>query len=155
VHGDGHYQTVAADTDTESNSSDEFDWDEDDEAASAQPAKTAKRGRRIWQLFIRLARPLRIFLVALLGCGVLITPFIVVLLRFQSVDVVFQHVRAWSIWFAVSWAAACTTALITHIIPHSVVKIVLAIHGKVGFDPYGRSLPYTFFIAPRKLAYPT
>jgi hypothetical protein len=132
LQGDGHYQPVA-DTDTESNSSDEFDWDAEDDANSTDHStpKAAKRGRRIWLLFIRLARPLRIFLVALLGCGIFITPFIVVLLRFQSKDTVFQHVRAWSIWFAVSWAAACLTALVTHIIPHVIVKFVLAVRGKV------------------------
>lgn len=70
---------------------------------------------------------------ALLGCGIFITPFIVVLLRFQERDTVFQHVRAWSIWFAVSWAAACTTALLTHLVPHVVVKAVVTVRGKVPY----------------------
>lgn len=134
LQGDSQYHAVA-ETDTESNSSDEFDWDaEDDGNSTYQPTSSkAKRGRRIWQGFMRLARPLRIFLVALLGCGILITPFVVVLLRFRSHGTVFDHVQAWSIWFAVSWAAACMTALVTHLLPQAVVKIVFTFHGKVSY----------------------
>ena len=130
--GDIQYHPIA-ESDTESNSSDEFDWDAEDETSSTYHStpKAAKRGRRIWLLYKRLARPLRIFLAALLGCGILITPFIVVLVRFQSRDTVFQHVRAWSIWLAISWAATCATALVVHLIPHILVKIVVTVHGKV------------------------
>jgi hypothetical protein len=59
------------DTDTESNSSDEFDWSEDEDDAEQgdrRLGKTkARRGRALWLAFMKLARPLRIFLVGILG----------------------------------------------------------------------------------------
>jgi hypothetical protein len=86
-------------TDTESNSSDEFDWSEDEEEsrdADKKAAKTkARRGRALYLAFMKLARPLRITLIQLIGmssfppqtsffadtssgCGILITPLLFV-----------------------------------------------------------------------------
>jgi hypothetical protein len=63
---------VLDDTDTESNSSDEFDWsgDEDElgDAGDKRVGKTkARRGRAVWLAFMKLARPLRMFLLMILG----------------------------------------------------------------------------------------
>lgn len=45
---------------TATNSSDEFDWDAaDGDEQSIHHAKKAKRGRRLWLAFLKLARPIR------------------------------------------------------------------------------------------------
>ena len=65
-------------SDTATNSSDEFDWDAEDDPVDAQDLETkrkTRRGRKIYGLFMRLARPVRTALVATLGAGVFISLF--------------------------------------------------------------------------------
>ena len=128
---DDSHRQMDPDSETESNSSDEFDWEAEEGNDIPLTSKKATRGRRLWQLFTRLARPFRIFLAALIGGGILITPFLVVLFKFRSEGAVFEHVRAWSIWLTVSWGAACATTLLIHLLPKITVKIIVATYGKV------------------------
>src|ERR1700691_1791924 len=72
---DGGYDSAS---DTATNSSDEFNWDEDEEVAKSALDTKAKRGRALYLAFMKLARPLRVILIGLLGAGVLITPLLVV-----------------------------------------------------------------------------
>jgi hypothetical protein len=60
------------DTDTESNSSDDFDWSEDEEEVAKADEKRvgktkARRGRAVWLAFMKLARPLRIIMAQIIG----------------------------------------------------------------------------------------
>ncbi|KAJ4473751.1 Mechanosensitive ion channel-domain-containing protein [Lentinula aciculospora] len=119
-------------TDTATNSEDEFNWDEDeDPSASRSHEKTkAKRGRAIYLAFMKLARPVRVFLLGALGAGILITPLIVVQLRFKS-NPVRPQVHVWSLWLSIIWAAGCVTYLVVDAIPSLVIAFVVLFGGQV------------------------
>ncbi|KAJ7695180.1 Mechanosensitive ion channel-domain-containing protein [Mycena rosella] len=123
-----------SDSDTASDSSEEFDWDEDDEetkeARNVEKVYKAKRGRRIYLLFMKLARPVRQLLGGIVGTAILITPFIVFQLRFKS-NVAQPHVHAWSLWLAIMWAAGCVTAIVVDNIPRMVIAICILFGGHV------------------------
>ena len=125
-----------SDTDTSSSNEsseeeEEFDWEKDDEANSkAEGTIEAKRGRRVWLAFMKLSRPIRVFLIALLGVGVLITPLIVVNVRFPNTPVKVQ-VHVWSLWLTINWATSCGTYLLVDAIPHLVVAITSLFGGQV------------------------
>jgi hypothetical protein len=112
-------------SDTATNSEDEFDWNEDEEAKTGVPeaGAKAKRGRRLYLLFIKLARPVRVLIVGLLGSGIFIAPFLIVQFRFKKSPVT-PHVRAWSLWFAVIWAASSLTYLVVDLVPRMFVGIL-------------------------------
>ncbi|KAH7931249.1 hypothetical protein BV22DRAFT_1027481 [Leucogyrophana mollusca] len=119
---------------TATNSSDEFDWDQEDEsvdAAEIHDIKKAKRGRAIWLAFMKLARPVRTLLVAILGVGILITPLLVVELKFSDNMGVRPQVHAWSLWLSITWAAACMTYLIVDAIPRAIISIIFMLGGQV------------------------
>lgn len=105
----------ASDSDSSpTGSSDEFDWDEEDDASTTarnDPTVKAKRGRAAYLAFMRLARPLRVTLLCILGGGILITPLIIVHLLFRS-NPVTRHVFAWSSWLTVIWVAGCLTYVV-------------------------------------------
>ena len=100
---------------TPTGSSDEFDWDKDEDDASSKGrndhAVKAKRGRAAYLAFIRLARPLRVALLCILGGGILITPLLIVQFVFNS-NPVKKHVFAWSIWLTIVWVAGCLTYVV-------------------------------------------
>ncbi|KAJ6518657.1 Mechanosensitive ion channel-domain-containing protein [Mycena sanguinolenta] len=125
---------AAADSDsTATDSSDEFDWDEDDEEtkqAKTVEANRAKRGRAVYLVFMKLARPLRIFIFGVLGCAILITPLLVFQLRFKSSPAQ-PHVHAWSLWLAIIWAACCLTSIVVENIPRIVIALVVLFGGQV------------------------
>lgn len=124
----GHYSD-ASDT-TATNSSDEFDWDEDEEAAKAAKDTKAKRGRALYLAFMKLARPFRVLLIGVLGAGIFITPLIVVELKFKS-NKVRPQVHAWSMWLSIIWAAACITYLAVDAIPRMIVALIVLFGGHV------------------------
>jgi hypothetical protein len=109
---------------TATNSSDEFDWSEDEEAKAekAQLHVRTKRGRRLWLAFVKLARPVRVVLVCFLGIAISITPLLVVDLRFPHSPAKTQ-VQVWSLWFTIVWAASCITSLVVDLIPRSVITV--------------------------------
>ncbi len=51
----------------------DFDWEAEDDEERKQVtqvhSKEARRGRRLYLLFLRLARPIRIFIIAAVGGG--------------------------------------------------------------------------------------
>ena len=121
------------DTDsTATNSSDEFDWSEDEEAKAdkIQPRVGAKRGRRLWLAFVKLARPVRVFLVSLIGIGISITPLLVVDFRFPNNPAKVQ-VQVWSLWFTIIWATSCITYVVVDLIPRSVITVTWLFGGKI------------------------
>ena len=106
----------ASDSDSSpTGSSDEFDWDEEEDDASTKarndPTVKAKRGRAAYLAFMKLARPLRVTLLCILGGGILITPLLIVHFLFRS-NPVKKHVFAWSIWLTVIWVAGCLTYVV-------------------------------------------
>ena len=100
---------------TPTGSSDEFDWDKDEDDASSKARNDhtvkAKRGRAAYLAFIKLARPLRVALLCILGGGILITPLLIVQFLFRSSPAK-KHVFAWSIWFTIVWVAGCLTYVV-------------------------------------------
>jgi len=95
-------------------SSDEFDWDEEDDSSTEarnDPTVKAKRGRAAYLAFMKLARPLRVTLLCILGGGILITPLLIVHFLFRSSPVK-KHVFAWSIWLTIVWVAGCLTYVV-------------------------------------------
>ncbi|KAI0313274.1 hypothetical protein OF83DRAFT_1165648 [Amylostereum chailletii] len=112
---------------TVTNSDDEFNWDEEDDAASKKKVSEgskAKRGRLIYLMFMKLSRPVRTLLIGILGVGIFITPFLVVEFRFKG-SVVRPHVYAWSLWFAIIWAASCVTYILVDLLPKLFIGILV------------------------------
>uniref|UniRef100_V5E9X0 EF-hand domain-containing protein n=1 Tax=Kalmanozyma brasiliensis (strain GHG001) TaxID=1365824 RepID=V5E9X0_KALBG len=119
--------------------SEDFDWDtssgedddENDEARTRKGAKItrAKRGRRVYLACLRLARPVRIFLAALIGTALCLVPFIVVTATDNGTSARSQVV-VWSVWIAIIWAASCGTFLVVDLIPPLALRLVLAVYGK-------------------------
>ena len=120
-------------SDTATNSSDEFDWEAEDETVDAKDLETkrkTRRGRKIYGAFMRLARPVRTFLVAIIGAGIFITPLLVVQFKFNHSPARSQ-VLAWSLWLSITWAAASATYLVVDSIPRFVISTVTLFHGQV------------------------
>lgn len=126
-HDDVH---VEVDSDTSTNSSDEFDWDEEPSEDSRQ-GKHARRGRALWLAFMKLTRPVRTLLAGLIGTGFFITPLLVVELKYQHKGGVRSQVHAWSLWLSIIWAASCVTYLVVDLLPSAIVTIVLLLGGQV------------------------
>ncbi|KIJ55555.1 hypothetical protein M422DRAFT_57924 [Sphaerobolus stellatus SS14] len=113
------------------NSSDEFWEDAAKEAGEVKAVEgaTAKRGRWLYLAFLRLYRPFRVLIVAMLGCAVLITPYIVVRFAFTN-SAVRPHVTAWSVWFAITWAAASVISILVDLAPRILLALVFYMFGK-------------------------
>ncbi|KAJ1026315.1 hypothetical protein NDA16_002402 [Ustilago loliicola] len=121
--------------------SEDFDWDtdsdaedEDEDGARNRKGRTkkvtrAKRGRKIYLACISLARPVRIFLAALIGTAICLVPFIVVTATNNQSSARAQVV-VWSIWIAIIWATSCGTFLIVDWLPPVALRLVIAVYGK-------------------------
>lgn len=117
---------------SETNSSDEFDWDEELSMVEEAHDKTkARRGRALWLAFMKLARPVRTLLIGIIGAAFFITPLLVVDIRFHSNSTVRPQVRTWSLWLSITWSASCVTHLVVDAIPKAVVTIILLLGGQV------------------------
>jgi hypothetical protein len=127
-HDGDEYES--ADDTTSTNSSDEFNWDEDEEAATVVHNTKAKRGRALYLAFMKLARPFRVILVGLVGAGVLIAPLLVVQLKFNQ-SPVRPQVHVWSLWLSIVWASSCITYLVVDAIPRFVVSVTVLFGGQV------------------------
>jgi hypothetical protein len=127
-----HAEQVESDT-TSTNSSDEFDWDDELSATEegTHESKKARRGRALWLAFMKLARPVRTLLVGIIGTAFFITPLLVVELRFQSNTTVRPQVFVWSLWFSITWATSCATYLIVDLLPKTIVTVILFLGGQV------------------------
>lgn len=108
----------------------DFDWDRDDESQVAKTETKAKRGRAIWLAFMKLSRPFRVFLVAFLGVAILVTPLIIVNVRFRDSPVKI-HVHVWSLWFTINWATSCGTYILVDFLPHFVIAVTALFGGSV------------------------
>lgn len=119
-----------SDTDTAAESLNDFDWFEDDEEKSNSIGHqvTAKRGRRLWLAFMKLSRPVRVVLICVVGVAILVTPLLVVNLRFQGNPAKVQ-VHVWSLWFTIIWAASCGTYLLVDSTAH-IVLIIMTLLGR-------------------------
>ena len=117
-------------------SSDEFDWEADDETHSQHkqpldsPPLKLKRGRLLWNSFMKLAKPLRVLIIGALGAGLLITPLLVFQLRVEGSEVR-TEVRVWSLWLSVTWATGIATYLVVDALPHLVIFSLRAMGYKV------------------------
>ncbi|KAH8832568.1 Mechanosensitive ion channel-domain-containing protein [Flagelloscypha sp. PMI_526] len=119
-------------SDTATNSSDEFDWDEDDEDRNGrhQVGKKATRGRKVYLLCLKLSRPVRVFLLGVLGAGLLITPLLVFQFRFLT-SPARDHVHIWSLWLSIVWAAGCLTYIVVDALPSLVIRLIHLFGGHV------------------------
>lgn len=111
--------------DTATDSEDEFDWDAEDDAKSAHVAASikAKRGRLVYRLFLKLPRLFRVLLIGAIGVGILITPLLVVRLRFHT-SVVKTQVYVWSLWLSITWAAGVATYIVVDAAPHLILVLL-------------------------------
>lgn len=134
----GHTRSGSATfTDGESSvdDTDDFDWDtsdgdDDEEGANKDPAAMrAKRLRRVYMGCMRLARPVRIFVIGLLGTAIALIPFIVVLAAFKN-NSARAEVEVWSIWIAIIWASSCGTFLVVDWIPPLAIRLAITVYGK-------------------------
>lgn len=125
-----------SDTDTNtismssSESSGEFNWSEEESPKDENKGEVrAKRGRRLWLAFMKLARPVRVLLVGLLGVAICITPLVVVNIRFRG-NAAKVQVHIWSLWLAIIWSAACATYILVDFIPRLVIAVTSLYGGK-------------------------
>ncbi|OCH93689.1 hypothetical protein OBBRIDRAFT_790044 [Obba rivulosa] len=108
--------------------SDEFDWEADDEThsqhkqSSDTPLKL-KRGHLLWYSFMKLAKPLRVLIIGVVGAGIFITPLLVFQLRVDGSEVR-TEVRVWSLWLSVTWATGIATYLLVDALPHLVIFLL-------------------------------
>ena len=142
----------ASDSDSSpTGSSDEFDWDkeEDDASAKARNDHTvkAKRGRAAYLAFMKLARPLRVTLLCILGGGILITPLLVVHFLFRS-NPVTKHVFAWSIWLTVVWVAGCLTYVVVDAFGWVFLGLVSLFGGKTESLQMQLEVRLSFLLSP-------
>ncbi|KAI0367005.1 hypothetical protein BV20DRAFT_971103 [Pilatotrama ljubarskyi] len=126
---DGHSSSSES---TVTESDDEFDWEAEDDAKSQHIAASikAKRGYALYRLFLKLPKLFRVILIGAIGAGILITPLLVVNLRFNT-SIVKAQVHAWSLWLAVSWAAGVATYIVVDAIPHLVLFLLRLTNYKV------------------------
>ncbi|TFK94118.1 hypothetical protein K466DRAFT_536529 [Polyporus arcularius HHB13444] len=119
--GDDNTDSDTTVTDTD----DEFDWDAEDDAKSAHIAASikARRGHALYRAFLKLPKILRVLLVGGVGAGILITPLLVVQLHFNQSPVKTQ-IYVWSLWLAISWAAAVATYVVVDAIPHFILVLL-------------------------------
>ncbi|KAG9007169.1 hypothetical protein FRB94_014552 [Tulasnella sp. JGI-2019a] len=133
AHPDGtNEQDHDGDTDSDgTNSSDEFDWDNDDDAQSKVVVgeKKAKRGRRVWLAYKKLAPVFRTTILAVIFGGIFVTPALLFLLVFKSTPAR-GHVIPWSLWVATTWVASCILSLIVDLAPRFVLWLVFLVYGK-------------------------
>lgn len=124
---------VEVESDTSTNTSDGFDWDEDPSCAEEEThqGKHARGGRAIWLAFMKLTRPVRTLLVWVIGAAFFIAPLLVVELKYQSSGGVRAQVHAWSLWFSIIWTASCATYLFVDLLPNTIVTIILLLGGHV------------------------
>ncbi|KAF9457510.1 Mechanosensitive ion channel-domain-containing protein [Collybia nuda] len=115
---------------TATNSSDEFNWDEEETFYTAEDNVQAKRGRAIWLGFMKLARPIRVVVIGVLVAGVLIAPLLIVNIRFVG-SFVTPHVHVWSLWLTIVWTSACVTYLMVDAMPRIVVSVIVLLGGQV------------------------
>ncbi|KIL00586.1 hypothetical protein PAXRUDRAFT_821485 [Paxillus rubicundulus Ve08.2h10] len=129
---EAHAEQVESDT-TSTNSSDEFDWDDELSATEEgiHESNKARRGRALWLAFMKLARPVRTLLVGIIGTAFFITPLLVAELRFQSNTTARPQVFVWSLWFSITWATSCATYLVVDLLPKAIVTIILFLGGQV------------------------
>ena len=105
----------------------EFDWEqtdsedeeqvaaarrarEDDKYADQQKAviRRAKRLRKVYLACMRLSRPVRTLLVAIVGGSILAVPTIVVWSRFdrdRASTKITDNVKVWSLWLTILWTS--------------------------------------------------
>ncbi|KAG8870189.1 hypothetical protein FRB98_001798, partial [Tulasnella sp. 332] len=126
---DRDHDTENTDSDG-TNSEDEFDWEKDDDAVSRiVNEKKAKRGRRVWLAYKKLAPIFRTALLAIIFGGIFVTPALLFLLPFKH-NVAKPHVVPWSLWVATTWVASCVLALIVDLAPRFVLWIIFLVYGK-------------------------
>ncbi|OJT09817.1 hypothetical protein TRAPUB_13687 [Trametes pubescens] len=122
----------SSDNDTVTESDDDFDWDAEDDAKSQNMVASikARRGHALYRGFLKLPKLFRVLLVGVIGAGILITPLLVVNLRFNT-SIVKAQVHAWSLWLAISWAAGVAIFIIVDAIPHMVLVLLRLSNYKV------------------------
>jgi hypothetical protein len=79
---------------------------------------------------MKLAMPVRVLLISILGTAFFVTPLLVVNLRFRERPARLQ-VHVWSLWLTIIWAASCGTYLIVDLIPRFVVGIIRLFGGQI------------------------
>jgi hypothetical protein len=112
------------------NSSDEFDWVEGEEKEDTVGLVKAKRIRWLWLLFMKLSRFMRILVIGMIGAAILITPLLVMNLRFRE-NIARLQVHVWSLWLTIIWSAACVTTLVVDALPHIVLLVIRLFGGQV------------------------
>jgi hypothetical protein len=116
-------------TDTATDSPDEFDWSESELSIPSLPLR-ATRGRWLWMVLMKLAKPIRVLLIGILGTAFFVTPLLVVNLRYRGQPAKLQ-IHVWSLWLTITWAAGCGTYLVVDLIPRLVVGVTRLFGGQI------------------------
>ncbi|CAO1617739.1 unnamed protein product [Sympodiomycopsis kandeliae] len=117
---------------------DDFDWDtsdddgEDDKVVDSHGNTKirAKRGRKVYLFCMRLARPVRVFLLGAFLTVLCLVPLFVVLFGYDSSNKARPHVESWSIWIAIIFASSAGTFIILDWFPPLILKLAVAVYGR-------------------------
>lgn len=116
---------------------DDFDWDTSDDDADDKEIDgngntriRAKRGRAVYLFCMRLARPVRIFLLGAFLSVLCLVPLFVVLFGYDSGNHARPHVESWSIWLAIIFASSAGTFIVLDWLPPLVLKLAVAVYGR-------------------------
>jgi hypothetical protein len=90
----------------------------------------AKRGRRLWLAFMKLAWPIRVLLISLLGAAIFVTPLLVAHFRLKDNPAKIP-IFVWSLWLTIIWATSCATYLAVDSIPRIVILVIELFGGKI------------------------
>lgn len=123
---------VDTDTDFDWNETDTSDEEEKEATKHAKEEelvdrhrhniKRARRLRKVYLACMRVSRPVRTVLIAILGGGLLIIPALVIWTSDRgNVSISNSSVRAnikiWSLWLSIVWMSACGTSIFVDAIP--------------------------------------
>ncbi|PWN21428.1 hypothetical protein BCV69DRAFT_269107 [Microstroma glucosiphilum] len=118
---------------------DDFDWDvsDDDDEEKDTDGRTghrkkirAKRGRRVYLFCMRLARPVRIFLIGAFLSILALVPLFVVLFAIDRSNSARPHVQTWSIWLSIVCASSAGTFIILDWLPPLLLRLAVAFYGR-------------------------
>lgn len=116
---------------------DDFDWDtSDDDDEDRQDADghvnriRAKRGRKVYLFCMRLARPVRIFVLGFSLTAILLVPLFVFLFGVDRSNAARPHVESWSIWLSIIAASSAGTFVVLDFLPPIILRLAVAIYGR-------------------------
>lgn len=131
---DGRHSRASSLGGSSADETDDFDWDtsddEEENEAQVNAKLRAKRGRKVYLFCMRLARPVRIFLVGLFITCIFLVPLFVSLFGIDRSNPARPHVESWSIWLSIISASSAGTFIVLDFLPPVILRLAIAVYGR-------------------------